>query len=432
MRDDQALVFAYLRDYGVDAVGVPLSSRWPVDGGERTHLATDWIENLLPENPEVRRSWAVSSGAPSTAAFDMLATDLGLDCAGAVQFSLDAEQLEQPAQQESPELLTDDQLAQIVSDTARRVSLENDRPPDDHGFTLAGAQRKVALGIEPSTGRCYRPTTALPSTHIFKPVRLTLGDDTDTGDFPNLVVVEHLTMRTARECGIGVAHTSLRQFGGHVAIVVERYDRSATGTGVARRHQEDLCQAFGLPPSRKFESRGGPTAALIAHRLSELGDHSHRRFFEALVFNWVVAGSDAHSKNYSILLASSQQSLAPLYDLTSALPFSPPQHQNYINLSMQAAAPGYAVGDFDAATVWADTAASCRVSVPDALETMEQVVHRASSAARAAVDSLAPDFQQLPQVVDYVPAVDRRAQTAERVVDSFKSMVRPPRQTGRG
>lgn len=234
-------MFAYRDDYGSDTPGVPLSSRWPVDGGESTHLATDWIENLLPENPEVRRSWAVSSGAPSTAAFDMLATDLGLDCAGAVQFSLDAEQLAQPAQHESPELLTDGQLEQIVSDTARRVSLERDRPPHDHGFTLAGAQRKVALGIEPSTGRCYRPTTALPSTHIYKPVRLALTDDVDADDFPNLVIVEHLTMRTARECGIEAADTSLRQFGGHVAIVVRRYDRSETAAGVTRRHQEDLC-----------------------------------------------------------------------------------------------------------------------------------------------------------------------------------------------
>lgn len=146
------------------------------------------------------------------------------------------------------------------------------------------------------------------------------------------------------------------------------------------------------------------------------------------MFNWVVAGSDAHAKNYSILLSADQQSLAPLYDLISALPFSPPQYQNYINLSMQAAAPGYAVGDFDTAAVWADTAASCRVSAPDALETMEDVVRRASNAARVAVDSLAPEFQQVPQVAEYVLAVDRRAQTAERVLDSFKAMVRPPRR----
>ena len=43
---------------------------------------------------------------------------------------------------------------------------------------------------------------------------------------------------------------------------------------------------------------------------------------DALVFNWVIAGTDAHAKNYSLLLAGQQVRMAPLYDLASALPYN--------------------------------------------------------------------------------------------------------------
>lgn len=37
--------------------------------------------------------------------------------------------------------------------------------------------------------------------------------------------------------------------------------------------------------------------------------------------NWLIAGTDAHAKNYSLLLAGSQVRLAPLYDVASVLPY---------------------------------------------------------------------------------------------------------------
>ena len=40
-----------------------------------------------------------------------------------------------------------------------------------------------------------------------------------------------------------------------------------------------------------------------------------------LIFNWLIAGTDAHAKNFSLLIAPGPQiRLAPLYDLASALP----------------------------------------------------------------------------------------------------------------
>ena len=36
-------------------------------------------------------------------------------------------------------------------------------------------------------------------------------------------------------------------------------DRAVTADGVARIHQEDFCQALGVPPERKYAGEGGPT-----------------------------------------------------------------------------------------------------------------------------------------------------------------------------
>jgi serine/threonine-protein kinase HipA len=39
-----------------------------------------------------------------------------------------------------------------------------------------------------------------------------------------------------------------------------------------------------------------------------------------LVLNWLIAGTDAHAKNYSMILRGTKTQLAPLYDIASALP----------------------------------------------------------------------------------------------------------------
>lgn len=92
-----------------------------------------------------------------------------------------------------------------------------------------------------------------------------------------------------------------------------------------RVHQEDLCQALGVPPSLKYQNEDGPTPSQIARLLRDVmppgaGEDAVRRFADALIWNWLIGGTDAHAKNYSILLAGDQVRLAPLYDIASAPP----------------------------------------------------------------------------------------------------------------
>jgi serine/threonine-protein kinase HipA len=45
-------------------------------------------------------------------------------------------------------------------------------------------------------------------------------------------------------------------------------------------------------------------------------------FIKGIAFNWIVAGTDAHAKNYSLLIRGGLRvRLAPLYDIESVLPY---------------------------------------------------------------------------------------------------------------
>ena len=83
--------------------------------------------------------------------------------------------------------------------------------------------------------------------------------------------------------------------------------------------------ALGFHPSEKYQSDGGPTPADIVARLRQVSsdaDADVERFLLSLGYNWLIVGTDAHAKNYSLLIADNLIRLAPLYDVASALPYA--------------------------------------------------------------------------------------------------------------
>ena len=79
------LSFKYDGDYAADSSSTQLSLSLPLGDDAYRHAAVDrWVTSLLPDDPaEVARQYSRHS---VTDPFGLLATRVGHDCAGAVQF----------------------------------------------------------------------------------------------------------------------------------------------------------------------------------------------------------------------------------------------------------------------------------------------------------------------------------------------------------
>lgn len=390
--------FAYDDTYRQRSDATPLSYSMPLAVAEHSHaVVLPWLSGLLPDDPDVLRRWVRQFGVSSVEPFDLLATPIGEDCAGAVQFVTPDRMVDLLADPGSVEWLStadvEARLRQLRTDPTTWLGDPTTvrRPGFVGQFSLAGRQRKTALLLEDD--RWGVPSGRIPTTHILKP---------PIKDFADQELNEHLCLDAARRAGLAAAESRVLSFGAESAVVVTRYDRRRVGDRLVRIHQEDVCQALSVMPDDKYQSEGGPGPADVARLLRTampvaVAEDSVRRFADALAWNWIIGGTDAHAKNYSLLLAGRNIRLAPLYDITSALPY---ENERHLTLAMK-------VGDgnqlVDYRNPWAKAATRLGLD-PDWLTArVADLCDRASAAfADAAAD---------PEIV----ALGRR--TASRLAD---------------
>jgi serine/threonine-protein kinase HipA len=275
---------------------------------------TPWLWGLLPDNADVLSRWGRDFGVSVASPYPLLRTQVGHDCAGAVQLCPPDELDDLLARPGDVSWLNEAEVAARLR-TLRADSTSWLGPGFTGQFSLGGAQAKTALHY--ADGGWGVPTGSLPTTHILKPA---------AAGFEAQHLNEHICLSAARALGLPAAVTKIEAFEDETAIVVERFDRTTRDGNLVRVHQEDLCQALSVPPARKYQSDGGPTPAQIAEliRTSIPGSDAETdvwRFADALAFNWLIVGTDAHTKNYGLLLAGTQIRLAPLYDVASYLPY---------------------------------------------------------------------------------------------------------------
>lgn len=293
----------------------PLSASMPEPSGRyREAVLVPWLQGLLPDRPELLRQWRRRFGIADDSSPFTLLQHVGEDIAGAAQFV-------------RPDRLAavlagrgdlDDLDATEVAEMLRRAKADlpvSMKEGTNGKFSLAGAQAKIAL--HRSNQGWSDPSGTVPSTHIVKP---SIPGMTDQD------LVEAVTLRTAAGLGLRAARCAIEEFDDERGIVVTRYDRIQRSNGRWQRvHQEDMCQALGVWPERKYESQGGPSTATIAEliqRTSSKPEDDTRRFAQALIFNWLTCGTDGHARNYSLLLSGEDIRLAPLYDLNSHLAYA--------------------------------------------------------------------------------------------------------------
>lgn len=266
-----------------------------------------FFKGLLPEGEFLRavaRTFHISADNPFT-----VLQEIGGECAGAV--SLVAPGGEPPfASAPDPQWLAEAELATLLAELPSRPLLSG--PEDDEGvrLSLAGTRDKLPVLIQEDRVGITRGRP--PSTHIVK---------VPPAGLEGFVANEAYCMALAREVGLTVATAVPLRAGDLEALSVERYDRFREGSEVRRVHQEDFCQASGLPPEMKYEAEGGPGVADCARLIRAHGATpglTALALLDALLFNFLIGNADAHAKNYSLLLEGPRTpQLAPLYDLLS-------------------------------------------------------------------------------------------------------------------
>lgn len=261
--------------------------------GQRYELPA-FFSNLLPDpDGRLREIVSRSLGIRKTREMRLLAA-LGGDLPGAVSARVQGSSSSVPEGKES----------------AARA-----RPPSEEvRFSIGGVQLKVPM-VRTSEGLVY-PEGGAGGTVIAK-----LPDT----EISHLTENEFSMMTWARRCGITVPAfelvpvEKLRGLPSWVprlqglAYVIDRFDRSPTGGKI---HIEDMAQAFGLMPEKKYEQRH---YWHIGKLLLAVGDHAgFAELIRRLVFMLASGNSDAHLKNWSLIYPDGVNArLSPAYDLVS-------------------------------------------------------------------------------------------------------------------
>lgn len=272
---------------------------------------------------------------------------LGGDVAGALSLLPEGEAPTPFAEEADPDSLDDDGFAAILDALPHRPMLAGET---GLRMSLAGAQVKLPVVVVDDRPALPRP--GQPTTHIVKP---------ENPRFPGIVANEAWCMALAARIGLNVAPAVARSAAGRPYLLVTRYDRVEADGRIKRVHQEDACQALGIPPEKKYAAEGGPAFRdlfALTRDYARVPAPDVLKLVRAAIFNLAIGNADAHGKNFSFLLDAAGPRLTPLYDLVSTIAW--PELTD--RLAMRVGRAG-TVDELDAGT-WTRFAADAGIGLP--------------------------------------------------------------------
>jgi len=293
--------FQYSTSWLNNSNAFPLSVSLPLDSkpfnGRKVQA---YFSNLLPEGDirsVIEQHYRISKGND----FELLVA-IGGECAGAISF-VSKDHLDKFVDEYEP--LSSDRLFELINNMSEQPLIIS---PKEVRLSLAGAQNKLPIYIEDD--QFFVPHGHLPSSHILKP---------PNPRFHELVENEYFCMVLAKKLGLIVPEVYI-----HVnkipVFLIERYDRVQQNGRLIRLHQEDFCQALGIPPTQKYQSEGGPTLVDcfgLIKQFSSTPAPDTLQLMKWVYFNYLIGNADAHGKNLSFIHTPSGARLAPFYDLLS-------------------------------------------------------------------------------------------------------------------
>lgn len=301
--DDGQMVFDYEPDWLANPHAAAISQSLPLRMERFTQKeCRGFFSGILPEDVS-RKLIARILQVSDKNDFAMLER-IGGECAGAVTFL--PEHSPPPQHSDDYREISLGELEEVLRQLDKRPLLAGEK---GIRLSLAGVQDKIAVRV--NEGKIFLPLNHAPSTHILKPAIAT---------WEGLVANETFCIALAEAAGLPAAATSAHRIGEVDYLLSARYDRFMDDEGNIRRlHQEDFCQALGVPSEIKYQAEGGPGLSdcfAILRAASTSPALGLKTLLDAVVFNLLIGNNDAHAKNYSLLYrADGSIGLAPLYDL---------------------------------------------------------------------------------------------------------------------
>jgi serine/threonine-protein kinase HipA len=282
------------------SVLMPLTHR-PID----PQIFFNWAANLLPEAAHLRAVSLRIGAAPE----DVIGIlhEIGRDTAGALSIGFPGS-TSPGSWREVPDAAA---LERILNELPNKPFLVGD---EGVSMSLAGAQSKLGVAIN-DAGRLCIPVDGAPSTYILKPD----AKERLYGSVQN----EALCMTLAKRCGLNVPSVTTGIAGARQYFLIKRYDRLTQNNVWRRLHQEDYCQALGRPPGAKYENnqsgvKGPRLSEMFAITRNVMQVRDVMQLLDYVIFNVLACNTDAHAKNYSMMISGRGVSLAPIYDVLCA------------------------------------------------------------------------------------------------------------------
>lgn len=176
--------------------------------------------------------------------------------------------------------------------------------------SVTGVQAKMSLDV--NRGGKNEPTkftiVGLWGKYIFKP---------QSAKYPCLPELEDLTMKMAEVARIRTArHTLIRLADGEMGYLTLRMDRGKKGEKISML---DMCQLTNRLTEHKYYGTYQQLADTVK-RFSSAPMLDVQRFWEVVLFSWIIGNSDMHCKNFSLIdIGKGKYALAPAYDLLAVL-----------------------------------------------------------------------------------------------------------------
>ena len=173
--------------------------------------------------------------------------------------------------------------------------------------TVTGVQPKLSLDFDQMSNSPKRFTiVGLWGRFILKP---------QTERYPHLPELEDVSMHLAEIAKIEtVPHGLMRFSDGELCYITRRIDRIGQGEKLP---MEDMCQLSERLTEYKYKGSHEQIAKLIS-KYSSVPKLDLVKYWEQVLFSWLIGNADMHLKNYSLYAPiCNEYQLTPAYDLLS-------------------------------------------------------------------------------------------------------------------